>query len=212
MYRHGLGDCLLITLPKKDGTPFYIMIDCGIVVGSPKPSIMEDVVESIIADTNGFVDILVVTHEHYDHVSGFAIAHELFAEKPTPGKLAAGQVWFAWTEDPNDALGNRLREERKKRKEKLAALVAEPGPGPEAPAWLDTSITCSASSAWRRATRRSKARQRPQGQGRDRSRDGIRRRSCASALLPADRQAHHAPGGGGCANLRVGAAARGEIR
>src|SRR5687768_5718849 len=72
MYRHGLGDCLLITLPKTDRTPFYIMIDCGIVVGSPNPSIMEDVVQSIIADTNGFVDILVVTHEHYDHVSGFA--------------------------------------------------------------------------------------------------------------------------------------------
>ena len=109
MYRHGLGDCFLITLPKTDGTPFYIMIDCGIVVGSPNPSIMEDVVESIIADTNGFVDILVVTHEHYDHVSGFAIAQNLFAEKRTPGKLAVGQVWFAWTEDPADTLANRLQ-------------------------------------------------------------------------------------------------------
>ena len=117
MYRHGLGDCLLITLPKTDGTPFYIMIDCGIVVGSPNPSIMEDVVESIIADTNGFVDVLVVTHEHYDHVSGFAIAHDLFAEKRTPGKLAAGQVWFAWTEDPTDrsptACGRSARSARR---------------------------------------------------------------------------------------------------
>ena len=137
MYRHGLGDCLLITLPKSDGKPFYIMIDCGIVVGSPNPSIMEDVVQSIIADTNGFVDILVVTHEHYDHVSGFAIAHDLFAEKPTPGKLAAGQVWFAWTEDPSDALGNRLREERNKRKQKLAALVSSPRMQGASPAMVD---------------------------------------------------------------------------
>ena len=129
MYRHGLGDCLLITLPKKDGTPFYIMIDCGIVVGSPNPSVMEEVVKSIITDTSGFVDILVVTHEHYDHVSGFAIAHDLFAKERTPGKLAAGQIWFAWTEDPNDALGNRLREERNKKKQKLAALVAAPAMG-----------------------------------------------------------------------------------
>ena len=122
---------------------------------------MEDVVQSIIADTNGFVDVLVVTHEHYDHVSGFAIAHDLFAEKPTPGKLAAGQVWFAWTEDPNDALANRLREERKKRKEKLAALVQRPGhAGPELPAWPGTSTTCSAFSAWRRARRRPRARPR----------------------------------------------------
>jgi hypothetical protein len=130
MYRHGLGDCFLITLPKVDGTPFYIMIDCGIIVGSPNPSIMEDVVKSIIADTDGFVDILVVTHEHYDHVSGFAIAQDLFVEKQTSGKLAIGQVWFAWTEDPADTFANRLRRERKKRKEKLAALVANIGMQP----------------------------------------------------------------------------------
>jgi hypothetical protein len=131
MYRHGLGDCFLITLPKPDGAPFYMMIDCGIIVGSPNPSIMEDVVRNIIADTDGFVDILVVTHEHYDHVSGFAIAQDLFVEKRTPGKLAVGQVWFAWTEDPADAFAIRLQRERKKRKEKLAALVANMGMQPD---------------------------------------------------------------------------------
>jgi hypothetical protein len=127
MYRHGLGDCFLITLPKTDGTSFYVMIDCGIIVGSPNPGIMEDVVKNIIADTDGFVDILVVTHEHYDHVSGFAIAQDLFVERRTSGKLAVGQVWFAWTEDPADTFATRLRRERKKRKEKLAALVANMG-------------------------------------------------------------------------------------
>jgi hypothetical protein len=131
MYRHGLGDCFLITLPKTDGMPFYVMIDCGIIVGSPNPSIMEDVVKSIIADTSGFVDILVVTHEHYDHVSGFAIAQDLFVEKRTPAKLAVGQVWFAWTEDPADTFAIRLRRDRKKRKEKLAALVTNMGMQPE---------------------------------------------------------------------------------
>jgi len=30
MYRHGLGDCFLLTLPKNDGSPFHIMIDCGL--------------------------------------------------------------------------------------------------------------------------------------------------------------------------------------
>src|SRR6266481_4742533 len=78
MYRQGLGDCFLVTLPKKDGSRFHIMIDCGVVLGSPKPEIMRDVVKSIIADTGGYVDVLVVTHEHYDHVSGFTIAKDLF--------------------------------------------------------------------------------------------------------------------------------------
>jgi hypothetical protein len=131
MYRHGLGDCFLITLPKTDGTPLYMMIDCGIIVGSPNPSIMEDVVKNIITDTDGFVDILVVTHEHYDHVSGFAIAKDLFVEKRMPGKLAVGKVWFAWTEDPADTFAKGLRRDREKRKEKLAALVADLGSEPE---------------------------------------------------------------------------------
>ena len=124
MYRHGLGDCFLVSLPKRDGTPFYIMIDCGIIVGSPNPNIMRDVVQSIAEVTNGFVDVLAVTHEHYDHVSGFAIAKDLFVPKRTKGKLAAGAVWFAWTEDPNDALATRLRRERQKRTQKLASFVA----------------------------------------------------------------------------------------
>ena len=43
MYRHGLGDCFLVTLPKTDGAPFYIMIDCGVIARvAAKPSIMED--------------------------------------------------------------------------------------------------------------------------------------------------------------------------
>ena len=123
MYRQGLGDCFLVSLPKKDGNRFYIMVDCGIVVGSPNPGIMQDVVKSIIEDTGGYVDVLVVTHEHYDHVSGFTIAQELFADKRTRDKLAVGEVWFAWTEDPNNALGKRLRGEREKRRNKLAAFV-----------------------------------------------------------------------------------------
>ena len=54
-----------------------------------------------------------------------SIAHDLFAKERTPCKLAAGQIWFAWTEDPNDALGNRLREYRALRR------VADAGRPPE---------------------------------------------------------------------------------
>ena len=67
---------------------------------------MELVVNNIIATTDGHLDLLVVTHEHWDHLSGFVQAKNLFA------KLKIDKIWFAWTEDPNDALAKKLRSER----------------------------------------------------------------------------------------------------
>ena len=35
MYRQGLGDCFLITLPrKKSAKPYRILIDCGVILGT----------------------------------------------------------------------------------------------------------------------------------------------------------------------------------
>ena len=31
MYRHGLGDCFLLTLPRSSGRPFHVLIDCGVL-------------------------------------------------------------------------------------------------------------------------------------------------------------------------------------
>ena len=102
MYRHGLGDCHLLRLPKKGGGDFVIMIDCGVILGTPDAStIMNSVLKSIIATTNGHVDLLVATHEHWDHLSGFLQAQSQFhpaSEPPDRSKLQADEVWVAWTE------------------------------------------------------------------------------------------------------------------
>src|SRR5690349_4981734 len=34
MYRQGLGDCFLITLPKQDGKRWHMLIDCGVILGT----------------------------------------------------------------------------------------------------------------------------------------------------------------------------------
>jgi hypothetical protein len=109
MYRQGLGDCFLISLPRTDGSsrPFYVMIDCGVVLGTSDPgTIMTKVMDHIVATTGGEVDLLVATHEHWDHVSGFVQA------KPSFDRLKVGQVWLAWTEDPKDALTQKLKQEK----------------------------------------------------------------------------------------------------
>src|SRR5437870_5679360 len=107
MYRHGLGDCFLVTLPRQDGSNYFIMIDCGVVLGtSDANSRMAAVVADIAATTGGHVDLLAATHGHWDHISGFVQAADAFKN------LSFGQVWLAWTEDPTDALAKALGQER----------------------------------------------------------------------------------------------------
>jgi hypothetical protein len=87
------------------------MIDCGVIAGTPEPEArMREVVADIAETTEGFVDVLVVTHEHWDHVSGFTQAADRFAKKPAPGKLAVGEVWLAWTENINDPDATALQQ------------------------------------------------------------------------------------------------------
>jgi hypothetical protein len=109
MYRQGLGDCFLISLPRNDGgsRPFYVMIDCGVVLGTPDPgTIMKQVMDNIVEVTGGEIDILIATHEHWDHLSGFVQAAESFA------RLKVAQVWLAWTENEVDELTQKIKKEK----------------------------------------------------------------------------------------------------
>ncbi len=107
MYRHGLGDCFLVTLPRQDGSNYFIMIDCGVVLGTSDANTnMAAVVADIVATTGGHVDVLAATHGHWDPISGFVQAADALKS------LSFGQVWLAWTEDPNDALAKALTQER----------------------------------------------------------------------------------------------------
>ena len=86
MYRQGLGDCFLLTFPQKGKPPFHVLIDCGVLVGSAK--VMTAVVEHI-RDTiregrqtgNARIDVVVGTHEHKDHLSGFQNCIKLVGRK-----------------------------------------------------------------------------------------------------------------------------------
>jgi len=117
MYRQGLGDCFLLAFPgAKSGETYHVLIDCGVIFGNPQPvEKMTAVAKDILDATGGELDLLVITHEHFDHVSGFLQAAPVFE------KLLVHNVWFAWTEDPDDALANELRRDFQRT---LAALGA----------------------------------------------------------------------------------------
>ncbi len=114
MYRQGLGDCFLITLPGING-PFYMVIDCGVVLGTDAAGIqkLRDAVADIGKVTGGKIDLLVLTHKHWDHVSGFTQARDAIAG----WKVA--QVWTSWFENPKDSLAKKLHDEGKKTEDAL---------------------------------------------------------------------------------------------
>ncbi len=111
MYRQGLGDCFLLAFAPAGGTgerPFYMLIDCGVLVGTPEATDkMRRVAESLRDATGGRIDVLVATHQHWDHLSGFDQAREVFDQ------IEFGDVWVGWTEDPSDELATRLRARRR---------------------------------------------------------------------------------------------------
>ncbi|HEU0053613.1 MAG TPA: MBL fold metallo-hydrolase, partial [Longimicrobium sp.] len=118
MYRQGLGDCFLLSFPRGDGGRFHLLIDCGVILGTPSPeAAMEKVARSILDETGGRVDVLVATHEHWDHLSGFLQARPAFE------RLQVGEVWLAWTEDPSHPLAEELRRDRRKQVAHLRAAA-----------------------------------------------------------------------------------------
>ncbi|HJU90383.1 MAG TPA: hypothetical protein VJ672_13390 [Gemmatimonadaceae bacterium] len=96
MYRQGLGDCFLVTFDDGN-TPRHMVIDCGTLGARLTNVDMDDVVDDIAAITNNHLDLLVLTHEHKDHLSGFNSA------KSQWDGITVDRVWVAWTENPNDS-------------------------------------------------------------------------------------------------------------
>jgi hypothetical protein len=104
MYRQGLGDCFLLAFPTgQAGQAFYMLIDCGVIFGTQSPQQkMMDVATDIAAATGGDIHLLVATHEHWDHLSGFIQAGDVFKG------MRIHNLWLAWTEDPSDTLAQQL--------------------------------------------------------------------------------------------------------
>jgi metallo-beta-lactamase superfamily protein len=117
MYRQGLGDCFLLTCSDGNETS-HLLIDCGVLKGTgDAEKRMQKVAENVHETTGGHLDRLVVTHEHWDHLSGFLQAEAIY------DTLEVGEVWLAWTEDPKDELANELRKKKQKRVKGLVAAA-----------------------------------------------------------------------------------------
>ena len=110
MYRQGHGDCFLLAFPRENSDKaYYVLIDCGYKPGSTKlpgraKKNIGQFVDHIKESTNSTIDLMIITHEHQDHVNGIWKKNDPYFEEITIKK-----AWLAWTEDPKDRLAKKLR-------------------------------------------------------------------------------------------------------
>lgn len=126
MYRHGLGDCLLVTFPRSKASPFHVLIDCG-VLARDKDFMMgivrhiRDTVREGKTTGKARLDVVVGTHEHKDHLSGFNQARSFFNEE-----FDFGSVWLAWTENLTKPEVRKLKETKKRALRMLTQALTSP--------------------------------------------------------------------------------------
>ncbi len=114
MYRVGTGDFFLLQFRKDKQVKFKMMIDCGCIDAAKGD--FDDYVENLAEDTGNEIDLLVVTHEHTDHINGFEKTSALF------DKIKFKEVWFAWTEE-NETFANDFRREHTEMKKAINAFA-----------------------------------------------------------------------------------------
>ena len=100
-YCQGIGDCHLLRF-EKPGGPFWMLIDCGVHSSVTNgTATIRDIVDNILGLTRR-LDVIVLTHEHWDHNSGFFSALDKFKQ------FEVGEVWLGWTENGADPQAREL--------------------------------------------------------------------------------------------------------
>jgi hypothetical protein len=119
MYTQGLGDCFLLTF-SRGSEKFNMLIDCGVLQGTTDAAQkMSAVVQDIKAETggregkNGRLNLVVATHEHWDHISGFSQAQADFEQ------INFDTIWLGWTEDANNRQASELKRVQEARREAI---------------------------------------------------------------------------------------------
>jgi beta-lactamase superfamily II metal-dependent hydrolase len=119
MYNVGFGDGFLLTADRDDGR-WRMLIDCGVHSKGGSSHPMSEIVPRIIDDITPDggpprLDVVVATHRHQDHVSGF--------QSKAWDAVEVGEVWMPFTENPNDSLGRSIRNSQSKRAQDLVARL-----------------------------------------------------------------------------------------
>jgi beta-lactamase superfamily II metal-dependent hydrolase len=104
VYKVGCGDCIFVRVPDKD-RPKHILIDCGNYLGESDSSLKAAManVEEMLKDkdlpnqSKGVIDLLVVSHQHWDHIKGFESVFDT-----TLANIRVERIWLSTAMSPNN--------------------------------------------------------------------------------------------------------------
>lgn len=109
MYRFDeLGDCFLLTFKHGDVTS-RMLVDCGSFRNSSASKTrLREIVSDIAEEANGAsLDVVIGTHQHNDHVSGFVHCEDEFRQ------IGIEEVWLPWLDDPQDKMAQEIGRKHK---------------------------------------------------------------------------------------------------
>lgn len=122
MYAHGFGDCFLLTFLSAGSPVYRMLIDCGMLTGDSDR--LRQVVAHIKDSCGGRLDLVVQTHQHKDHISGFNLRND--QKQLLWDAIEVDRVWLAWTEntgDNGDELAIQLMQKQEQKKKALAKAL-----------------------------------------------------------------------------------------
>lgn len=99
----GFGDCFLIRLVYSDSVSKHVLIDFGttrLPEGAEKDRML-NIAKEIKALCGGKLELVVATHRHRDHISGFATNEAGDGIGNIIASLSPDYVVQPWTEDPD---------------------------------------------------------------------------------------------------------------
>lgn len=120
MYHVGFGDAFRLTVRHRDQT-WKMLVDCGVHPQGQTRSIDESVktiiadLKADFADESPHLDVVVATHRHKDHISGF--------EVDDWSQVLVDEVWVPFVEDITDVDGIALRNKQTVAAAKLTNLI-----------------------------------------------------------------------------------------
>lgn len=102
-----LGDCFLVTF-TAGASQSNLLIDCGSFRNDEKAiKRITEIVTKGIKPALGKrpIDVVIGTHQHNDHLSGFVHCKDEFS------KIGVGQVWLSWLDNPRDKKAQEIGKE-----------------------------------------------------------------------------------------------------
>jgi beta-lactamase superfamily II metal-dependent hydrolase len=101
MYRPGFGDCFLISF-GSDSSTRHVLIDFGAHMHG-EIGTMDQIMDDLEKTSGSRLELIVATHAHRDHISGFGKFANRFAN------FKIGEVWLPWTDNPRDKHAAKLK-------------------------------------------------------------------------------------------------------